>query len=145
MYSGILSIGKAPTPKWMLPRWIRCPYGHRLTCWQTGEAFLFLLVPLIEKGKKRNNQASKGRHPVMGTFLMAFAMLFIIPFICLFFKPLFLIVLSRALRQADTPQTPPPKIRHPSSSIPRRPSRPKPALSQCPPPRSAPRQSDAVP
>lgn len=70
----------------MLPRWIRCPYGHRLTCWQTGEAFLFLLVPLIEKGKKRNNQASKGRHPVMGTFLMAFAMLFIIPFIYAFFN-----------------------------------------------------------
>jgi len=27
---------------------------------QTGEAFLFLLVSLIEKGKKRYNQTSKG-------------------------------------------------------------------------------------
>ena len=27
---------------------------------QTGEAFLFLLVPLIEKGKKRYNQTPKG-------------------------------------------------------------------------------------
>ena len=45
---------------------VNCPYGHRLICLQTGEAFLFFLtlVPisfsLIEKGQKRNNQAAKG-------------------------------------------------------------------------------------
>ena len=33
---------------------------HASSVDQTGEAFLFLLVPLIEKGKKRYNQTPKG-------------------------------------------------------------------------------------
>ena len=37
-------------------------YEHSLTCLPTGKAFLFLLIiSLIEKGKKRNNQTTK-RH-----------------------------------------------------------------------------------
>ena len=33
---------------------------HASSVDQTGEAFLFLLVPLVEKGKKRYNQTPKG-------------------------------------------------------------------------------------
>lgn len=35
---------------------------------QTGEAFLFLLVSLIEKGKKRYNQTSKGNEQAQNTY-----------------------------------------------------------------------------
>ena len=54
---------KAPTPKWMLQVYsdivltdTAYPVG------QTGQAFLFSLVSisLIEKGKQRNNQTTKG-------------------------------------------------------------------------------------
>ncbi|MCD8084001.1 MAG: hypothetical protein LUE86_10975 [Clostridiales bacterium] len=56
-----MTLKRKPIPKWMLPKGAKCPYGHRLSRWQTGEAFLFLLtVPLIEKGQTRNNQTSKG-------------------------------------------------------------------------------------
>lgn len=59
---------RVPTPKWMLPK-----IGFVLTdiaspVDQTGEAFLFLLVSLIEKGKKRYNQTSKGNEQAQNTY-----------------------------------------------------------------------------
>ena len=53
---------KAPTPKWMLQVQVdNCPYGHRLSCLQTGQAFLFsLFLSLVEKGKQRYTKTTKG-------------------------------------------------------------------------------------
>ena len=39
-----------------------------------------------ERQETQQSSFSGGCHPVMGTFLMAFAMLFIIPFMCAFFN-----------------------------------------------------------
>ena len=48
------------------PELVDCPYGHRLICLQTGEAFLFLpTVSLIEKGKKRNNQDASHKNSIL--------------------------------------------------------------------------------
>ena len=43
-------------------------YEERLSRWPTGEAFLFFLVPLIEKGKKRYNQTPKGNEQTQYTY-----------------------------------------------------------------------------
>ena len=57
----ILNKERAPTPKWMLPKKVYMVIRPRLFCWQTGEAFLFLLtISLIKKVQKRYNQTTKG-------------------------------------------------------------------------------------
>ena len=65
---GTFVIGKAPTPKWMLPRVCFVLTDIASPVDQTGEAFLFLLVSLIEKGKKRYNQTSKGHEQAQYTY-----------------------------------------------------------------------------
>ncbi|MCM1172053.1 MAG: hypothetical protein NC393_07985 [Clostridium sp.] len=46
----ILGIGKAPTPKWMLPKRLFCPYGHCLIwCRQVRHFYFFLLFLLSRK------------------------------------------------------------------------------------------------
>jgi len=57
-----LSVRIVSIPKVDAPKYAFCSYEHSLTCLPTGKAFLFLLIiSLIEKGKKRNNQTTK-RH-----------------------------------------------------------------------------------
>ena len=59
--NAILIKRRVPTPKWMLLVGFQVLTNLRLFCVQTGEAILFLLIPLIEKGKKRYNQTSKSK------------------------------------------------------------------------------------
>jgi len=57
----ILQIKKAPTPKWMLlSKALNVLTDTASPVGQTGGAFLFVLVSLIEKGKQRSNQSAKG-------------------------------------------------------------------------------------
>lgn len=61
-------VRRVPTPKWMLPRVCFVLTDIASPVDQTGEAFLFLLVSLIEKGKKRYNQTSKGNEQAQNTY-----------------------------------------------------------------------------
>ena len=47
--NAILIKRRVPTPKWMLLVGFQVLTNLRLFCVQTGEAILFLLIPLIEK------------------------------------------------------------------------------------------------
>ncbi len=44
----------------MLLHEMKDPYGHCLSCGSDRRGLFFTLVPLIEKGKQRNNKATKG-------------------------------------------------------------------------------------
>lgn len=56
-----MNIERAPTPKRMLPeKLIYLSMRGASPVDQTGGAFLFSLIPLIEKGKQCNEQAPKG-------------------------------------------------------------------------------------
>lgn len=58
--SVILLTRKSTHSKVDAPEKVIWSKDHASSVDQTGEAFLFLLVPLIEKGKKRYNQTPKG-------------------------------------------------------------------------------------
>ena len=56
-----MNVERAPTPKWMLPeKLIYLSMRGASPVDQTGGAFLFSLISLVEKGKQCNEQASKG-------------------------------------------------------------------------------------
>lgn len=56
MYCDIVNIKKAPTPKVDAPsKRVNVLTDTASPVDQTGEAFLFVLVSLIEKGKQRND------------------------------------------------------------------------------------------
>ena len=60
----ILDIGKAPTPKWMLPNRSICPNGHRLSVDQTERHFYFFLFLLSRKARNATIKLPKATNNV---------------------------------------------------------------------------------